>query len=89
LKIEIVRTFGQIIKLKIRIMDERFIVIIWHQAGGNNENKIFYPWVDENDNTRVFSRKEDAEKSFRNSVLNKIHSAFVVECTASEVEWII
>lgn len=69
-------------------MKKTFIVIIWHQAGGRNENRTFYTWSDEKENTITFESHKDAENKWKDSGMRDIHAGFVVECTPQNVYWI-
>lgn len=40
---------------------ERFIIIIWHQAGQKNNSAIYYTLTDENENTIVFASETEAK----------------------------
>lgn len=62
-------------------MGKTFIVIVWHQAGGNNESKVYYTWQDENENTKVFNSYEEAETAWRESSTCRLHAAFIVDCS--------
>lgn len=69
-------------------MDKRFIVIIWHQAGGRDNNKTYYTWQDENENTLVFSSEKEAKKAWKESGLREYQAGFVVECTSDAQNWL-
>jgi len=66
----------------------RYIIIIWHQDGGNTENKVYYVWADENDVAYTFDSKVDAKIAWKNSGFNTIHAATIIEVTAQNREWI-
>lgn len=66
----------------------RYIIIIWHQAGGDNENSVYYVWADENDVAHCFESKIEARKAWRESGLHKFHVGRIVEVTAQNCEWI-
>lgn len=65
-----------------------FIIIIWHQAGGRDDNRVFYTWQDENENTLVFNSETEAKEAWDESGMREIHAGFIVECTPEENTWI-
>lgn len=67
---------------------ERFIIIIWHQAGQKNNSAIYYTLTDENENTIVFASETEAKDYWANCHTNNFHAAFIVNATTSENEWI-
>ncbi len=69
-------------------MDKRIIVIIWHQAGGRDENSTYYPWADEKGNTKTFESMEAAKHEWQESGMNQIHAGFPVDCSASKQRWL-
>jgi hypothetical protein len=69
-------------------MDNRFIIVIWHQAGSNDNGKRYYTLNDEDsDLALVFESRKKAEEFWSNCWLRDIHAAFIVDATTSEVEW--
>jgi hypothetical protein len=66
----------------------RYIVIIWHQAGGRNENEAYYVWNDENEEARVFYSKTAAQQSWKESGMSKIHAGTIVCVSAEKRTWI-
>lgn len=69
-------------------MEKRFVIIIWHQAGGSDDNKIYYIWSDHNENALVFGSKEEAIRNWNEAEMYRVHCGFVVECTAKTTDWI-
>ena len=70
-------------------MDNRFIIIIWHQAGQRTDTAIYYSLNDEETECAVvFESEEQAEKYWRKSPLSRFHAGFIVNATTSEVDWI-
>lgn len=65
-----------------------FIVIIWHQAGGRDNNKTYYTWQDESENTLTFDSESSAEKAWKESGLREVHAGFIVNCAAHINDWI-
>jgi hypothetical protein len=63
---------------------KRFVIMIWHQAGGRDNNSIYYTWTDENSNTYVFSSKQEAKKAWKESGWRDVHVGFIVNCTDIE-----
>ena len=67
----------------------KFIIIIWHQAGGRDNKPTFYTWEDHmTECAYVFSSEEIAKKEWRESGLNEVHAAFIVDCDTKKQVWI-
>lgn len=70
-------------------MEKRFIVIIWHQAGGREDNKVYYTWDDDiTKETLVFDSPQAAQLAWRQSGLRNVHAATIVNMAARERDWI-
>lgn len=69
-------------------MENIFVIMIWHQAGGRDDNTTFYAWADSNGNTITFSTEEKAKETWVKSGMRDIHAGFVVDCTPSNNDWI-
>jgi hypothetical protein len=66
----------------------RYIIIIWHQAGGRNNHKIYYAWSDENEVAHVFDSPLEAKTTWEESGMHENHAGMIVEVTTENVEWI-
>lgn len=67
----------------------RYIVIIWHQAGGRNDNKLYQVWWDDvTDKAFVFDSKNEAKAAWLESGMGDVHSGTVINITAEKCEWI-
>lgn len=66
----------------------RYIIIIWHQAGGRNNAPTYYAWSDENEIAIVFESPEEAKTAWRESWMHENHAGMIVEVTTENVEWI-
>lgn len=70
-------------------MDKRFIIIIWHQAGRDANEPIYYSLNDDNtESALVFRSEAEAVTFWEKHKLSSIHAGFVVEVTTKEVDWI-
>lgn len=69
-------------------MEKRFIVIVWHQAGGRNDHNVYYTWSDENDVTYTFESEKEAKNKWHEDKMGDWHAGFVINCDTSEQEWI-
>ena len=71
------------------MLDERFIIIIWHQAGGRDNNSVYYAWSDEDDVAVVFPSREEAKKAWKECGNDKIHAGIIVPVDTRNVPlWI-
>lgn len=68
---------------------QRYIIIIWHQAGGRTDNKNYQVWWDdETDQAFVFDTQKAAANAWRNSGMNEIHAGTVINITAGKCDWV-
>jgi len=65
-----------------------YAILIWHQAGGRNNNKVFYLWSDKNEVAFVFDSKEAAKKRWNEVGMSEIHAGSLIKLTPSERDWI-
>lgn len=74
-------------------MKGRYIVIIWHQAGGlsgDQNNPVYYTWNDEaTEAARVFDTVQEASKAWHEERMNELHAGFVVNVTdPKRINWL-
>ena len=68
--------------------DKRFIVIIWHQAGGRDDNKTYYTWSDEHDNPYCFDSYEKAKAEILDAGVNELHACTIIDMNPSKHIWV-
>ena len=71
-----------------KVHETRYIVVIWHQAGGHNDNKFYSVWSDENENSYVFDSAAQATSSWKDSKIDNVHAGTIVKMTAQSRAWI-
>jgi hypothetical protein len=70
-------------------MEKKFIIIVWHQAGGKLNNRIYYTLNDEESETAlVWFSEQEAKDFWKTHNCGEIHAGFVVEATTNVVDWI-
>ena len=69
-------------------MDKRYCILIWHQAGGRNDNSVYYLWADKNENAYVFSSGEAAIEKWQAENMRSLHAGIVIELTSGRNYWI-
>ena len=69
-------------------MQERYVILVWHQAGGRDNSAVYYLWADEDDNTLVFSSPSQAKQAWNDTGMREIHAGTVLDVTATRNYWI-
>ena len=69
-------------------MKNRYCIVIWHQAGGRDNNSVYYLWADENENTYVFPSKQEAIKKWHDDNMGELHAGTVIDVTTGHNYWI-
>ena len=66
----------------------RYIIIIWHQAGGRDNAPTYYAWSDENEVALVFDTPQEAKAAWREARMHETHAGTIVEVTSKNTDWI-
>lgn len=70
-------------------MENRFIIIIWHQAGQRNNSAIYYTLDDaETGLALVFDSEDEAKDYWNTHKINHIHAGFIVNAAVAAQNWI-